>query len=209
MWFAKFRQLCFCLITLLIVPIESTCADEVVTSSSIAIVVHKDTEVDNLSLAELRSIFLADQQFWKNRKRIILLVRAPQSDERDFVLNRIYRMSEAQFRQYWISKMFRAEVPRGPKIVFSTDSNSGWIWSGTTAIEFERRHAAGQTTKDAIVSATTRAAKALFMDDVGNLEEGMLADIIAVDGNPLEDITALGRSVFVMKDGEVVKRPHR
>jgi len=137
-WIAKVRQLCFCLITLLIVPIESTCADEVVTSSSIAIVVHKDTEVDNLSLAELRSIFLADQQFWKNRKRIILLVRAPQSDERDFVLNRIYRMSEAQFRQYWISKMFRAEVPRGPKIVFSTDMTLELVIAIPGSISFMR-----------------------------------------------------------------------
>jgi len=96
-------------------------AQEPVASSAIAIVVHKDTEVDNLSLHELRNIFLANQQFWSNRTRIILLVRAPKSEERDFVLNTIYQMDEAQFRQYWIAKMFRAEVPRGPKIVFSTD----------------------------------------------------------------------------------------
>lgn len=90
-------------------------------STPIAIVVHKDTVVDNLSLQDLRNIFLANQQFWPDRTRIILLVRAPKSDERDFVLNRIYQMDEAQFRQYWIAKMFRAEVPRGPKIVFSND----------------------------------------------------------------------------------------
>jgi ABC-type phosphate transport system substrate-binding protein len=96
-------------------------ADDGDASSPIAIVVHKDTQVDNLSLEELRRVFLADQQFWPDRTRIILLVRAPQSSERDYVLNRIYQMSEAEFRQYWIAKMFRAEVPRGPKIVFSTD----------------------------------------------------------------------------------------
>jgi ABC-type phosphate transport system substrate-binding protein len=91
------------------------------TQSPIAIVVHKDTPVENMSLEELRNIFLANQQFWPDRTRIILLVRAPKSDERAFVLNAIYQMDEAQFRQYWIAKMFRAEVPRGPKIVFSTD----------------------------------------------------------------------------------------
>jgi ABC-type phosphate transport system substrate-binding protein len=90
-------------------------------SSPIAIVVHQDTAVENLSLDELRNIFLANQQFWPDRTRIILLVRAPKTDERAFVLNSIYQMDEAQFRQYWIAKMFRAEVPRGPKIVFSTD----------------------------------------------------------------------------------------
>jgi ABC-type phosphate transport system substrate-binding protein len=96
-------------------------AQETETSDAIAIVVHKNTEVDNVSLHELRNIFLANQQFWPDRTRIILLVRAPKSEERDFVLDTIYQMDEAQFRQYWIAKMFRAEVPRGPKIVFSTD----------------------------------------------------------------------------------------
>jgi phosphate transport system substrate-binding protein len=95
-------------------------AQEVAATGPVAIVVHKDTDIENLSLLELRSIFLANQQFWPDRTRIILLVRAPKSEERDFVLNTIYEMDEAQFRQYWIAKMFRAEVPRGPKVVFST-----------------------------------------------------------------------------------------
>lgn len=113
-----FRSI-ICLLPLFFAP--SATSEETGESSAIAIVVHKDTQVDDLSLAELRNVFLADRQFWPDRTRIILLVRAPQSDERDFVLNRIYQMTEAQFRQYWIAKMFRAEVPRGPKIVFSTD----------------------------------------------------------------------------------------
>jgi ABC-type phosphate transport system substrate-binding protein len=96
-------------------------AQEIVATSPVAIVVHKDTDIEDLSLAELRNIFLANQQFWPDRTRIILLVRAPKSEVRDLVLNTIYEMDEAQFRQYWIAKMFRAEVPRGPKIVFSTD----------------------------------------------------------------------------------------
>ena len=113
-------------------------AEETVASSPIAIVVHKDTQVSNLSLEELRSIFLADQQFWADRTRIILLVRAPQSDERDFVLNRIYQMTEAEFRQYWIAKMFRAEVPRGPKIVFSTNMALDLVVAIPGSISFMR-----------------------------------------------------------------------
>jgi ABC-type phosphate transport system substrate-binding protein len=120
-------------------------AQDTVESSAIAIVVHKDAQVDNLSMAELRNIFLADQQFWPDRTRIILLVRAPQSDERDFVLNRIYQMTEAQFRQYWIAKMFRAEVPRGPKIVFSTDMTLDLVVAIPGSISFIR---ADQVTDD-------------------------------------------------------------
>ncbi len=133
------RQVVLCLLALLIVPIGAVNAqDEVVVSSAIAIVVNKDTEIENLSLKELRSIFLAERQSWKDRRRIILLVRAPKSDERDFVLNRIYQMTEAQFRQYWIAKMFRAEVPRGPKIVFSTDMTLELVVAIPGSISFMR-----------------------------------------------------------------------
>lgn len=96
-------------------------AEDQASIAPVAIVVHKNSGVENLSLAELRNIFLANQQFWPDKTRITLLVRAPKSDERDFVLQTIYQMDESQFRQYWIAKMFRAEVPRGPKIVFSTE----------------------------------------------------------------------------------------
>lgn len=105
----------------MVFPVGTVMAQETEANNAVAIVVHKNTEVDNLSLHELRNIFMANQQFWPDRTRIILLVRAPKSEERDFVLDTIYQMDEAQFRQYWIAKMFRAEVPRGPKIVFSTD----------------------------------------------------------------------------------------
>jgi len=128
-----------CAIFLLAPPVLA--ADEVIVSSPIAIVVNKDAPVQNLSLAELRSIFLADKQFWPNRTRITLLVRAPHSDERDFVLNRIYEMSEDQFRQYWIAKMFRAEVPRGPKIVFSSNMTLDLVVAIPGSISFIRADA--------------------------------------------------------------------
>ena len=90
-------------------------------TEAVAIVVHPQVAIDDLSLAQLKSIFLAEQQHWPDRSRITLLVRAPQAPERDLVLNEVYGMSEDRYRQYWIAKMFRAEVASGPKIVFSTD----------------------------------------------------------------------------------------
>lgn len=131
-------QITICVVALSIVPLNVYAADDTVIPSPIAIVVHKSTAVEGLSLEELRSIFLADQQFWPDRTRITLLLRAPQSDERDFVLNKIYQMSEAQFRQYWIAKMFRSEVPRGPKIVFSTDMTVELVVAIPGSISFIR-----------------------------------------------------------------------
>ena len=59
----------------------------------------------------------------------------------------------------------------------------------------------------ALRSATSVAADLMgWQDRVGTLESGKLADVVAVKGNPLEDITAMTRVTFVMKDGTVYKR---
>src|SRR3984957_12184485 len=76
----------------------------------IAIVVRPDVPVDNLSFAELRRLMLGDRQFWSLNLRVTLVVRAPGAREREVALRDIYQMSEAQFRQYWIAKVFRAEA---------------------------------------------------------------------------------------------------
>ena len=127
------------------VPATPALAETPLEQTGLAIVVPKTSPVEDLSMAELRNVFLANQQFWPDRSRITLLIRAPQSDERDYVLNTIYQMDEAQFRQYWIAKMFRAEVARGPKIVFSTDMTLDLVVAIPGSISFMR---ADQVTGD-------------------------------------------------------------
>ena len=90
-------------------------------TSDVAIVAHRDVPAGDLSLADLRKIFVGDRQYWTSSLRITLLVRAPVARERDVVLKTIYQMTEAQFRQYWIGKVFRAEASSGPKIVYSNE----------------------------------------------------------------------------------------
>jgi ABC-type phosphate transport system substrate-binding protein len=92
------------------------------TSSDVAVVVHPAVAVDNLTLGELRRIVLGDREFWPSNVRIALLIRAPVARERDMVVKTICQMSEAQFRQHWIGKVFRAEAATGPKIVYSGES---------------------------------------------------------------------------------------
>jgi len=106
------------------------------------------------------------------------------------------------------TRIFTRAVEMGVEIVYGTDANSGWIWSGTTALEFQKRVEAGQPASAVIASATSGAAEALMVaDSIGDLAPGKLADVIAVEGNPLDDIGALMHVSFVMKDGVVVRRP--
>lgn len=111
---------------------------EITSSSPVAIVANESVSVDNMTLVELRRIFLADQQYWPDRTRIILLVQAPNAYERQVVLERIYQMSEIEYKKYWVAKMFRAEVPSGPKIVFSTNMARELVSSLKGAITFIR-----------------------------------------------------------------------
>jgi len=90
----------------------------------IAVVVGPDTPADDLSFADVRKLFMGDRQYWNSNLRVTLLIRAPAARERDVVLKTIYGMTEAQFRQYWISKIFRLETSIGPKIVYSTEMAS-------------------------------------------------------------------------------------
>ncbi len=103
----------------------------------------------------------------------------------------------------------RALSTEGLRIVFGTDAVAGAHGHNFREL-VHRVEQGGQDPMDAIVSVTSRAAESLNMGDrMGTIAAGMRADIIASDGNPLEDITAMGRIVFVMKDGKVYKSPHR
>jgi len=104
--------------------------------ADIAIVVRPDVPVDNLTFAELRRLFLGDRQFWTSSVRVTLLVRAPGAREREVVLKTIYQMSEAQFRQYWIAKVFRAEAASGPRIVYSSEMAAELVSGMPGAVAF-------------------------------------------------------------------------
>jgi imidazolonepropionase-like amidohydrolase len=94
----------------------------------------------------------------------------------------------------------------GVKIAFGTDS--GVSPHGDNAHEFELMVAGGMAPMDAIRSATLVASQLLKKEDqLGTLEPGKLADVVAVDGDPLTDISAMRKVTFVMKDGQVYKRP--
>jgi ABC-type phosphate transport system substrate-binding protein len=96
-------------------------APAMAVAADLAVVVHPSVPVDNLTFAEMRKILMGDRQYWTPGLRVTLLIRAPQARERDVVLKTIYQMTEAQFRQYWVGKVFRADTATGPKIVYSNE----------------------------------------------------------------------------------------
>ncbi|MBI2687896.1 MAG: amidohydrolase family protein [Acidobacteria bacterium] len=103
-----------------------------------------------------------------------------------------------------IDETFRSAVARGIKIGLGTDAGVGV--HGTNAEEFVLMVKGGMKPIDALRAATSVDAELFGVaSDLGTLENGKIADVVAVPGNPVEDIAKTRNVFFVMKDGKIVK----
>jgi imidazolonepropionase-like amidohydrolase len=100
---------------------------------------------------------------------------------------------------------FKRALAAKVKMVFGTDATAGAHGRNAEELVYRVKDG-GQKPMDAIVTATSRSAESLRLDkQIGTIAPGMEADIIATDGNPLQDITAVRRVTFVMRGGKVYK----
>jgi imidazolonepropionase-like amidohydrolase len=96
-------------------------------------------------------------------------------------------------------------------VKFAAGSDRGWHYPGktrgqTSAGRFPTLHEPGMPSLDVIRAITVNASEMLgWGDRIGTIEPGKLADLVAVAGDPIADITALERVRFIMKDGQVVR----
>jgi imidazolonepropionase-like amidohydrolase len=100
---------------------------------------------------------------------------------------------------------FRKAHRAGVRMVYGTDS--GVHPHGDNGKQFRWMVQYGMTPAQAIQTATANAAEALGRKDIGVIEAGRFADLVAVKGNPMQDVSLLERVDFVMKGGEVVRKP--
>jgi imidazolonepropionase-like amidohydrolase len=143
------------------------------------------------------NIGLVSQNYLENKNRYFGIGNF---DERGFAFTeRGIPMKLEMFR--------RALKVNGLKLIMGTDAGAGAHGRNAEEIIY-RVQKAGQSAGDALAGATSLNAESLGMADrIGSIAAGMEADLIAVQGDPLSDITALRRVVFVMKGGVVYKNP--
>lgn len=121
---------------LLCIALPHSTSAQTTRGADIAVVVNPDTPVSDLSLADVRKVLLGERQYWNSKLPVVLLIRAPVARERDVVLRVIYQMSEEQFKQFWVAKIFRAEAATPPKIVYSNDMQYELVSAIPGAIAF-------------------------------------------------------------------------
>jgi imidazolonepropionase-like amidohydrolase len=141
------------------------------------------------------NIGLALQLYLENRARLLAAGRFSEAD---------FAKMEAALPH--LNEVFRKALAAGLRMPMGTDVTGGG--HGMNAREIIARVGQGQSTMDAIIGATSLAAESLDEQaSIGAIAPGYSADIIAVAGNPLSHIAELQHVQFVMKEGEVYKRP--
>ncbi len=93
-----------------------------------AVVVNKQNPVTGVSSTELQRMFMGEMKFWsKSNNAVTVIMRAPGAAERDVVLKVVFRMSEAEYRKYWIGRVNRGDASSAPAEVFASGALQGLV----------------------------------------------------------------------------------
>jgi len=115
-------------------------AGEAVTAKEepLVIVVNKKNPIDNLSFDDLRKLCLAERKYWSEGGKVTIVLREPDQAERDAVLQQVYRMTENEFRRYFLQSSFTGEVQSTPKELTTANGVRRFVFNVPGAIGFVR-----------------------------------------------------------------------
>ena len=82
-------------------------------------IVNPQNQIESISSTDLRKIFAGEKRSWNSNIPVFVVVRAPQAHERDILLSHVLRMTESEYKQYWVKKVYSGEVPREPLALLS------------------------------------------------------------------------------------------
>ncbi len=99
-----------------------------------AVIVNRENPVQNLSLADLRKIFLGEKRFWSGSKTIKLLIRTSGSPERQATLRVVLGMAELDYKKHWLEKVNAGEADAPPAEVFTNGAAVSLVSESPTAI---------------------------------------------------------------------------
>lgn len=121
----------------------------------VAFVVHKSSPLTNVSLDELRKIFLMEKTVGPDGQKFKVLMREPKQPERDAVLREIFRMSEAEYNRHFLQAVFTGAIQAAPKQIGSSGAVRSFVASTPGAIGYLRGDELDDTVKLVRVNGKT------------------------------------------------------
>ena len=122
----------------LVEPMPESRVQAAVLKESLAIIVNRENPVENLSMAELRAVFLGERSHWANGRRITLVMMEPGQPERDTLLRDVCRMSESDLRRRYLQGLLTGEVLVSPKTLSSPAGVRKFVFNVPGAIGYLR-----------------------------------------------------------------------
>jgi hypothetical protein len=102
------------------------------------VIINRKNPIDNLTFEELRNLCLVQRRHWPEGGKVTIVLREPANPERDAVLGQIYRMSENEFRRYFLQSSFTGEVQSTPKELATGTGVRRFVFNVPGAIGFVR-----------------------------------------------------------------------
>lgn len=118
-----------------------------VTDDPLVIIVNKSNPIDNLSFADLRKTFLAENRVWPNGRRITIVMREQGQADRAAMLRQIYRMSEGEYNRYFLQAVFNGTVQGPPKSLTTADGMRKFVFNVPSAVGYIRNSEIDATVK--------------------------------------------------------------
>lgn len=113
----------------------------------LAIIVNRSNSLDDLSLGELRRMFLGQRNYWPNGRRITLVMREPGEPERKSMLHDVYQMNESELKNHFLHGLFTGEILVSPKILATAVGVRKFIFNVPGAIGYVRLSDVDETVK--------------------------------------------------------------
>lgn len=122
-------------------------AEQNLPTQPLAIVVNRSNSVDDLSMPELRRIFLGERSHWSNGRRITLVMREPGEPERKTILKDVCQMNESELKNHFLHGLFTGEILVSPKILATPVGVRKFVFNVPGAIGYLRLSDVDNTVK--------------------------------------------------------------
>lgn len=116
-------------------------------AADVAVIVHPGNPEVDLSRSEVERIFKQERQHWRAGRRIYLILQETGTLEKDVVLRRLYRMTDAELKQFWLGKLYRGEISSFPRVVPSNAAVARIVAHAPNAVGFVNASAVDASVK--------------------------------------------------------------